>query len=625
MTLKQLAGCVGSVAMIVVGASMVAAAPATGYYDTVDLTSASALRDTVHDIIKDHTRYPYTSSATDTWDILDDADEDPNNSSNILDLYKNASYTKAGGGNSYYNREHSWPKSYGFPIDGAGNYPYTDCHHLFACDSGYNSSRNNRYYDDCASGCTEKPTDTNNGQGGTGQSNWRATNSWETWIGKRGDVARALLYMDVRYEGGTNSSGYSEPDLILTDNTSLIVSNTSSNQSVAYMGLLSTLLAWSAQDPPDDLERLRNDIVESYQGNRNPFVDYPEWIPVVFEGDTLAPWINEFHYDNSGADTGEFVEVMGLEGMDLTDWQIVGYNGADGGVYKTVTLSGSLPSSSTECFTAGYVTFTGMQNGPDGLALVDPNGVVYQFISYEGSFTATDGDADGMTSIDIGVSESGSTPVGDSIQLTGTAAGYSQFVWNGPDDDSPGDVNDSQTLEGACGTGGGGGGSTRDPWINEFHYDNSGSDTGEFVEIAGPAGLDLTGWKVYGYNGSGGGTYSSVTFSGSISDLGHGTGVMSHGFTGMQNGAPDGLALVDDSGNVVQFISYEGSFTASGGPADGLTSTNIGVSETSSTSAGYSLQLSGTGCEYGDFTWQSPAAATAGTANNSQTFSSGCD
>ena len=628
MTIKQVAGRVVSVSMILVCASVVAADPMAGYYDTVDLTSDTALRDTVHDIIKDHTRFPYTSSATDTWDILDLADEDPNNSSNILDLYKNTSYTKAGGGNSYYNREHSWPKSYGFSIDGAGNYPYTDCHHLFACDSGYNSSRNNKYYDDCTSGCTEKTTSTNNGQGGTGQSNWTSSSSWETWIGKRGDVARALLYMDVRYEGGNHGvTGYPEPDLILTDNTSLIVSNTSSNQSVAYMGLLSTLLEWSAQDPPDDLERLRNDIVESYQGNRNPFVDYPEWVGVVFEGETLSPWINEFHYDNSGGDTGEFVEVMGLEGMDLTDWQILGYNGADGSVYKTVTLTGSLATSSTECFTTGYVTFSGMQNGPDGLALVDPNGVVVQFISYEGTFDATDGAADGMTSFDIGVSETSSTPVGYSLQLVGEAAGYSQFIWDDPSNDSPGDVNTDQTLEGACGTGGGGGGggSTRDPWINEFHYDNSGSDVGEFVEIAGPAGLDLTDWSVIGYNGSGGASYNTVSLSGTISDLGNGTGVASFGFTGMQNGAPDGLALVDDSGTVVQFISYEGSFTASGGPANGLTSTDIGVSETTSTPGGYSLQLSGTGCEYGDFSWQSPAAATSGSANTSQTFSSGCD
>jgi hypothetical protein len=64
-------------------------------------------------------------------DILDGADQDPDNSSNILDVYLNASYTKEGGGNSNYNREHTWPKSYGFHKEESYNYPYTDCHALF--------------------------------------------------------------------------------------------------------------------------------------------------------------------------------------------------------------------------------------------------------------------------------------------------------------------------------------------------------------------------------------------------------------------------------------------------------------------------------------------------------------
>ncbi|MCQ6513241.1 hypothetical protein NPN18_26095, partial [Vibrio parahaemolyticus] len=81
----------------------------------VNTTSASALRSSLHAIIDDHTRFPYTASTTDTWDILDRADQDPLNSGRILDVYKNAVYTKAGGGNNFYNREHSWPKSLGFP------------------------------------------------------------------------------------------------------------------------------------------------------------------------------------------------------------------------------------------------------------------------------------------------------------------------------------------------------------------------------------------------------------------------------------------------------------------------------------------------------------------------------
>ena len=79
----------------------------------------------------------------------------------------------------------------------------------------------------------------------------------------------------------------------------------------------------------------------------------------------------------------------------------------------------------------------------------------------------------------------------------------------------------------------------------------------------------------------------------------------------MQNGAPDGIALVDDGGTVIQFLSYEGSFDATDGPANGMTSEDIGVSESSGTSEEESLQLSGTGTTYTDFTWNAPAANTS--------------
>ena len=90
----------------------------SGYYSSVDASSSSSLRSTLHPVIDDHTRYPYSASSTDTWDILEDADEDADDSSSVTTIYKNASYSKQGGGNNYYNREHSWPKSYGFPNDG---------------------------------------------------------------------------------------------------------------------------------------------------------------------------------------------------------------------------------------------------------------------------------------------------------------------------------------------------------------------------------------------------------------------------------------------------------------------------------------------------------------------------
>ena len=159
-------------------------------------------------------------------------------------------------------------------------------------------------------------------------------------------------------------------------------------------------------------------------------------------------------------------------------------------------------------------------------------------------------------------------------------------------------------------------------FINEIHYDNTGTDTGEAVEIAGPAGTELSGWSLVLYNGNGGVVYNTATLSGIIPDLGNGFGVVvvDYPTNGIQNGSPDGLALVDSVNNVIQFLSYEGSFAAIDGPANGMTSVDIGVDETSDTPIGFSLQLSGIGSTYDDFTWSPIAANTFNDFNNSQTF-----
>ncbi|HSN53040.1 MAG TPA: lamin tail domain-containing protein, partial [Candidatus Sulfomarinibacteraceae bacterium] len=161
-------------------------------------------------------------------------------------------------------------------------------------------------------------------------------------------------------------------------------------------------------------------------------------------------------------------------------------------------------------------------------------------------------------------------------------------------------------------------------FINEIHYDNAGTDAGEAIEIAGPAGTDLTGWSVVLYNGNGGGVYDTTPLGGTIADICGGFGVVdvTYPSNGIQNGSPDGIALVDAGNAVVQFLSYEGSFTAVGGPADGLTSTDIGVAEDSDTAIGDSLQLTGTGTAYEDFTWASPTANSFGACNPGQAFAS---
>lgn len=266
----------------------------SGYYGRVNTSSASQLRCSLHETIKGHTAYPYSGGTTNTWTILEIADEDPNNSGRILDAYRNRSYAKvtdrAGGGSGLrYNREHTWPNSLGFGT-ATGNLglpysPYTDTHMLYLTDATWNADRGNKPYADCTSGCGERITEANNGSGGgsgvyPGNSNWVQSpdgngGSFQVWGKRKGDMARAVLYMAIRYEGDSDpNTGQSEPDLELTNDRSKIVITSASP---AYMGLLSTLLAWHAADPPDAAERERNEVIFSFQGNRNPFIDHPEW------------------------------------------------------------------------------------------------------------------------------------------------------------------------------------------------------------------------------------------------------------------------------------------------------------------------------------------------------------
>ena len=160
-------------------------------------------------------------------------------------------------------------------------------------------------------------------------------------------------------------------------------------------------------------------------------------------------------------------------------------------------------------------------------------------------------------------------------------------------------------------------------FFNEIHYDNAGADEGEAIEIAGQAGTDLSGWSILLYNGNGGTVYNTINLFGSFANQQNGFGTLKFFQPGIQNGAPDGMALVDATNNVIQFLSYEGSFTAVGEAANGLTSTNIGVAESSSTSVGYSLQLRGAGTDSSDFTWAAAMANTFGAVNTGQTFTGG--
>ncbi len=163
-----------------------------------------------------------------------------------------------------FNKEHLWAQSHGIDETGPA---YSDLHHIRACDSTMNSTRGDKDFDNRqnVSGAEEK-----NGC-------WYTSKAWEPPDAAKGDVARAVLYMDVRYENKYNG----KVDLELVDS---IGTSTDGNQ----LGKLSTLIAWNELDPPDDFEKRRNELIyTTYQYNRNPFIDHPTWVRAVFDPDNF--------------------------------------------------------------------------------------------------------------------------------------------------------------------------------------------------------------------------------------------------------------------------------------------------------------------------------------------------
>ncbi|WP_341284754.1 endonuclease [Priestia megaterium] len=229
--------------------------PVEDYYRTAAEKTGNSLKTELHNIIDHHTELSYSA----VWEALKKTDEDPANANNVILLYTGRSQAKGtnGGGVDDWNREHVWAKSHG--DFGTAMGPGTDLHHLRPTDVSVNSTRGNLDFDN----------------GGTEHSealgNYFDSDSWEPRDEVKGDVARMLFYMAVRYEGDVSD----EPDLELN--------NTVNNGTAPYHGKLSVLLQWNAQDPVDDRERRRNDIIYSdYQHNRNPFIDHPEWVNEIW-------------------------------------------------------------------------------------------------------------------------------------------------------------------------------------------------------------------------------------------------------------------------------------------------------------------------------------------------------
>jgi len=302
-----------------------------GYYDgTADL-SGDALKSALHNIIKGHTEFSYDA----VKQALKDTDEDPNNSNNVICLYTGWSYPKTefGNGSEQWNREHTWSKSHGDFGDVA---PCgTDLHHLRPADASVNSAKNNRDFDYGATQYIDGsgPTDC-----------YYSTNIWEPRDAVKGDVARMIFYMAVRYEGDNG-----EPDLEVVDSV-----DTAPNYE-PYYGKLSTLLAWNTEDPVDDWERNRNDVIYyNYQNNRNPFIDHPEFVDSIWgegAGGTVSTSnliISEIA-DPAYVVNAKFVELYnaGSSTINFTaeTWYLS--RQANAGIWGNIQLTGSVAPGET--------------------------------------------------------------------------------------------------------------------------------------------------------------------------------------------------------------------------------------------------------------------------------------
>lgn len=161
-------------------------------------------------------------------------------------------------------------------------------------------------------------------------------------------------------------------------------------------------------------------------------------------------FINEIHYDNFGVDANEGFEIAAPTGTNLSGWSVVLYNGNDS---KSYGASIGLSSATFANQNNGFGTYffglpeNGLQNGPnDGLALINAANEVVQFLSYAGQLTASNGIANGLPSTNIGVAETSSTPVGQSLQLIGTGNKYSDFTWSAAKTNTYNAVNSGQNF-----------------------------------------------------------------------------------------------------------------------------------------------------------------------------------
>lgn len=453
--------------------------PSTYYADVIQLVGDNAdvsqVKAKLSEVISsDITRLSYAQ----VWTAMTATDEDPANADNVILLYSgrsipktsNGSGTVASGNGDNWNREHSWPKSRGFP--GTSDEPYTDIHHLRPTDISINSARGSLSYDESDRALTEleisNDSDTELRAAVIAQTaaNFKDGDSFEPREQVKGDVARMMLYMDTRYEAGGTYI-----DLVLTNDLA---------NNGGTLGKLCTLLQWNMDDPISDFERNRNDAIYQYQGNRNPFIDNPEWVELLY------PMATCDSVTGGGSDGGSDDNTDdGGSGDDGTD-NGGGDTGGNSGISPLVItsifdgpLSGGVPKG-IEVFVAQDIadlstcSIRGSNNG------ATPSGTGFTINKTSGNNSASRGDFLYFASEETGFTEFfGFAPDATTGQLSINGDDVVELLCNG-------DVVDAYGVAGVDGTG------SDWEYLDGWAYRNT--------DTSAKAAFDVTDWFVAGRN-----------------------------------------------------------------------------------------------------------------------------
>ncbi len=315
------------------------APPPANYYQTINTQTGDALKAELQAIISGQRGYPVVVKSYDQIRdiLLNDVDSV---GSNNVKLFYTSEIRSASQWGSTINREHLWPQSYGVG-SGPSN---SDMHHVHLCDSNLNSSRGNDLFGNVniGSATVYYPALAVNDRSYSVGTTFQVSNN------RKGDAARAILYMDTRYS-----------------HLSLI----STGQSLGpnQFGYLDQLIQWHNEDPVDAWESNRNDRVFFYQNNRNPYIDHPEWVSLVY-GSTAsgAPTLSNFARTPTNPSSIQSVTVS----VDATDPDGIGTAqlfwrlGTSGGFTQVsmtpsgATYSGTIPAQAADSMVQYYVRVT---------------------------------------------------------------------------------------------------------------------------------------------------------------------------------------------------------------------------------------------------------------------------